>query len=83
MLPDCRGVQILGHRVEMTVIKSSSPDATSVADTTDVGAIGRLDSLAGIPPGEFQVVIPPVPTSSTDDKKKPLPSSMPPVIGAD
>lgn len=69
--------------LEMAVIKSASPDATSAADTTAVGAIGRLDALFGIPQGEFQPVIPPG-TTSADQKKKGLPRKPElPVIGAD
>jgi hypothetical protein len=58
-------------QLEMSIIRASSPDAKDVTDRTYTGALGRLDTLLGIPPDAYPVPLtPPAKTSTDDDDKK-------------
>jgi hypothetical protein len=57
-------------QLEISIVKSARPDAKDIVDTTYVGALGRLDHILGIPPGEFVVPLTPPSKTTGDDKKQ-------------
>lgn len=62
-------------QLELSIITKAHPDAVAAVDQTYAGALGRLDTVLGLPEGELAAPLTPPSKTSADHDRKPLPDA--------